>query len=72
MRQGDLTQRLLTDICNGQNFDWRFSTEPADVVFNKKVVRAWIKAWNDDPKPFIWTQSTDVILAKLKANAPSV
>ena len=35
MRQGDLTQRLLTDICNGQNFDWRFTTEPGDVLFNK-------------------------------------
>ncbi len=25
-------------------------------------LRAWIKAWNDDPKPFIWTKTADQIL----------
>jgi transposase len=26
---------------------------------------AWIAAWNDDPKPFVWTKTADEILANL-------
>ncbi len=29
--------------------------------------RAWIAAWNDDPKPYVWTKTADQILASLKA-----
>ncbi len=43
---GDATQKLLEEICRGNNFDWRYTTEPKDVLFNKKVVIAWMKAWN--------------------------
>jgi len=25
-------------------------------------IRAWIDTWNDDPKPFVWTKTTDQIL----------
>jgi transposase len=28
-------------------------------------IRAWIKAWNDDPKPFIWTKTAEQILGSL-------
>lgn len=28
-------------------------------------VTAWIKAWNDDPKPFVWTKTADEILTNL-------
>jgi transposase len=28
-------------------------------------VNAWIEAWNDDPKPFVWTKTADEILANL-------
>ena len=28
-------------------------------------IRAWIKDWNDNPKPFIWTKTADQILEKL-------
>jgi transposase len=28
-------------------------------------IRAWIKGWNDNPKPFIWTKTADQILEKL-------
>jgi transposase len=28
-------------------------------------LRAWIGAWNDDPKPFVWTKSADEILDNL-------
>jgi transposase len=31
----------------------------------EKDIRAWVKAWNDNPKPFIWTKSADEILASL-------
>jgi hypothetical protein len=26
---------------------------------------AWIAAWNDDPKPFVWTNTAEQILASL-------
>ena len=26
-------------------------------------IRAWIKTWNDDPKPYVWTKTADEILA---------
>jgi transposase len=25
-------------------------------------IRAWIQTWNDDPKPYVWTKTTDQIL----------
>jgi transposase len=28
-------------------------------------VRAWIEAWNNDPKPFVWTKTADEILDSL-------
>ena len=28
-------------------------------------VTAWIEAWNEDPKPFVWTKTADEILANL-------
>ena len=28
-------------------------------------VRAWVKAWNDDPKPFIWTKTAEQILTSI-------
>jgi transposase len=32
-------------------------------------IRAWIKTWNQNPKPFVWTKTADQILAK--ANRPT-
>ena len=26
-------------------------------------IRAWVKAWNDEPKPFVWTKTAEQILA---------
>ncbi len=31
----------------------------------EKDIRAWVKAWNDNPRPFIWTKSADEILTSL-------
>jgi len=42
---GDQCQKTLEKICNGINFDWRYTTEPKDVLFNKKVVVAWSNQW---------------------------
>ena len=28
-------------------------------------IRKWVKAWNDDPRPFIWTKSAEQILDSL-------
>ena len=28
-------------------------------------LRAWIQAWNDDPRPFVWTKTADEILDSL-------
>lgn len=28
-------------------------------------IRAWIKTWNDDPKPFVWTKTADQILESI-------
>jgi transposase/transcriptional regulator with XRE-family HTH domain len=28
-------------------------------------IRRWIKAWNDDPRPFVWTKTADQILESL-------
>ena len=29
-------------------------------------IRKWVKAWNEDPKPFIWTKTAEQILESLK------
>ena len=28
-------------------------------------IRNWIKAWNEDPKPFIWTKTAEQILGSI-------
>ncbi len=28
-------------------------------------IRNWVKAWNKDPKPFIWTKTAEQILSSL-------
>jgi transposase len=31
----------------------------------ERDVRAWIKSWNNDPRPFVWTKSAEEILSSL-------
>ena len=31
----------------------------------EKDIRAWVDAWNQDPKPFIWTKTAEQILESL-------
>jgi hypothetical protein len=64
-RAGDLTQKLLERMCNGNNFDWKYpepgaaTLEPKDVLYNQKVVKAWYNIWlqaRDDET--IWLKLT--------------
>ena len=29
------------------------------------AIRAWIKTWNEDPRPFVWTKTAEQILESL-------
>jgi len=31
----------------------------------EKDLRAWVAAWNENPQPFIWTKTTEDILASM-------
>ena len=31
----------------------------------EKDIRAWVAAWNENPKPFIWTKTAEQILESL-------
>jgi len=44
-KAGDLIQKTLERICNGRNFGWQYTTEPKDVVYNKKAIKNWFKIW---------------------------
>jgi hypothetical protein len=35
------------------------------VVAMENDVREWIKKWNEDPKPFVWTKTAEDILLSL-------
>jgi hypothetical protein len=44
-RDGDVLQRTLEKIYNGKNFGWKYSTEPNDHWYNRKVVENHWKLW---------------------------
>lgn len=44
-RLGDMCQKRLERIAMGSNFGWKYAQDDEAVVFNKKVVRSWAKAW---------------------------
>jgi hypothetical protein len=31
----------------------------------ERDIRAWIRNWNEDPKPYVWTKTADEILERL-------
>ena len=31
----------------------------------ERDIRAWVAAWNQDPKPFVWTKTAEQILSSL-------
>lgn len=71
---GDQCQKVLEQICNGNNFDWRYADEaagigydnPDDVWFCKRVVELWTGSWKQAE------QSIDawIRLAKLDEKNP--
>lgn len=45
-------------------------TPPFDAPVRRRTrsgIRKWANAWDKDPKPFIWTKTTDEILETLAA-----
>ncbi|MCH2107657.1 MAG: hypothetical protein MK291_13575 [Planctomycetes bacterium] len=44
-RDGDVLQRTLEKLYNGKNFGWKYSTEPNDHWYNRRVVELWWKNW---------------------------
>ncbi len=45
-RDGDVLQRTLEKIYNGKNFGWKYSTEPNDHWYNRRVVELFWKSWD--------------------------
>jgi hypothetical protein len=45
-KDGDLIQRKLSEIHNGKNFEWKYTTQPNDNYFNRRVTELWHKTWN--------------------------
>ena len=32
----------------------------------ERDIRAWVTAWNEDPKPFVWTKTAEQILQSIQ------
>jgi len=32
----------------------------------ERDIRAWVSAWNQDPKPFVWTKTAEQILQSIQ------
>jgi len=45
-KDGDLMQRKLSEIHNGKNFEWKYTTQPNDNYFNRRVTELWHKTWD--------------------------
>jgi transposase len=59
----NLVERWFAELTNRK---LRRSTHRS-VTDLERDVRAWINAWNEDPKPFVWTKTADEILRTLAA-----
>jgi hypothetical protein len=46
-RSADVCQKALQDICNGNNFGWKYPSQEPDRfhAYDKKAIRAWSQAW---------------------------
>lgn len=45
-KDGDLMQRKLSELHNGKNFEWKYTTQPNDNYFNRRVTELWWKTWD--------------------------
>jgi transposase len=57
----NLVERWFAELTNRK---LRRSSHPS-VAGLETDLKAWIAAWNDDPKPFVWTKTADEILDNL-------
>lgn len=73
-KSGDLCQKMLQDIWNGTNFDWRYPndaagkpvTDPNDVWFCKRATELWCSLWKQAEENIeVWIQR-----AKLEEKDP--
>ena len=60
-RDRDLVERFFAYVTTDllQRCDHRSVQAP------ETDIRNWVKAWNNDPRPFIWTKSAEQILDSL-------
>ncbi len=57
----DLAERWFTELTNKQI---RRGVHQSVHAFEKDI-RAWIAAWNTNPRPYVWTKTADEILERL-------
>jgi hypothetical protein len=57
----NLVERFIAELTNRK---LRRATHPS-VAELEADLAAWIQAWNDDPKPFVWTKTADELLDPL-------
>lgn len=54
-------ERLFTEVTR----EHLQRSDPRSVQALEKNLRNWFEAWNENPKPFIWTKTTEEILASI-------
>jgi hypothetical protein len=42
---GDLVQTALRELCNGNNFGWKYTTDPNYAYYDKKAAELWYRSW---------------------------
>jgi transposase len=57
----NLVERLFAELTNKK---LRRGTHRTVQALNKDI-RAWIKHWNQNPRPYVWTKTADQILQSL-------
>lgn len=70
-KTGDLIQRdLLKKICSDRaNFGWKYSQEPGDQFFNKKVIERWCNSWDQVKDSDLgWSNLSKIPLEKILAD----
>lgn len=65
---GDQIQKvLLMNICNGNNFGWQYETTEGHATFNTKVVRSWLRAWDQAAESDVaWANLSKIPLAEVQ------
>jgi transposase len=59
----NLVERWFSELTS----KWRKRGTHRSVPQRKRSIQAWIEAWNQDPRPFVWTKTADEILDTIAA-----